>query len=376
MRLYFDHNATSPLRPEARDAMLAVMDLPGNASSIHAEGRAARAAVEAARAEVAALVGAAPEHVTFTSGATEANNWVLSRFPRRLVSALEHPSIRNFPGVDFLPATAEGVVDSSVIPSVVEGSQLDSSTPLRSGRNDSAVLVSLMWVNNETGAIQPVAAAAALAHERGAAFHTDATQAAGRLKLGMAGIDYLTLSAHKLGGPLGVGALITNEVTGQEIAPLLHGGTQENRRRAGTVNVPAIVGFGAAARLAREQLDHYQRLAVLRDRLETALKATASDVTIFAAAGPRVANTTLYAVPGWQAALQLMQLDLAGIAVSSGAACSSGKVEPSPVLRAMGIADDLSTCAIRVSLGWSTTEAEVAEFIGKWQDLYRRRGRH
>jgi cysteine desulfurase len=358
-RTYLDHNATSPLRPEARAAMLAAFDLPTNASSVHAEGRAARQVLQRARAQVARLVGAEPGWIIFTSGATEANNWVLGQHQGpRLVSAIEHPSVLEMPGVDIVPVLPSGMIDLAALEAHLTGTE--------------HALVSLMLVNNETGIIQPVAEAARLAHKYGALIHSDAVQAAGRIPLSVKqlGVDYLTVSSHKIGGPQGVGALVV--ACGAPVQPLLRGGRQENRQRAGTENVAGIAGFGAAAEAAWQHLNDYQHLAVWRDSLETQLPAIAPELIIFGRDQPRVANTSLFALPGLSAETQLMALDLAGIAVSSGAACSSGKVEPSSVLTAMGIAPDLAKSAIRVSLGWNSTEEDVARFAVSWQELYHR----
>ncbi len=357
-RTYLDHNATSPLRPEAKAAMLAALDMPANASSVHAEGRAGRQVLQRAREQVARLVDAEPAWISFTSGATEANNQVLRHAGPKLVSAIEHPSVLEMPGVDIVPVLPSGVIDLAALESMLAGT--------------AKALVSLMLVNNETGIVQPVAAAARLAHHYGALIHSDAVQAAGRLPVSVKqlGVDYLTLSSHKIGGPQGVGALVA--ACGAPLQPLLCGGRQENRQRAGTENVAGIAGFGAAAGAALAGLGDYARLAGLRDRLEQQLQATAPALVIFGQSTPRAANTTLLACPGLGAETQLMALDLAGIAVSSGAACSSGKVEPSSVLTAMGIAPDLAKSAIRISLGWNTTEEDVARFVVSWQELYHR----
>ena len=361
-RVYLDHNATSPLRPEAREAMLAALEQPANASSVHAEGRAARQVLQQARAQVAALVEAEPGWITFTSGATEANNWVLRHKGPKLVAALEHPSVLEAPNVEIVPVLPSGIIDLAALARQLSGKE--------------NALVSLMLVNNETGLIQPVVEAARLAHAQGALIHTDAVQAAGRIAISVKklGVDYLTLSSHKLGGPQGVGALVV--ACGAPLQPLLRGGRQENRQRAGTENVAGIAGFGAAANVAWRHLNDYQQLAVWRDGLESQLQAIAPEVIIFGQDQPRVANTSLFALPGLSAETQLMALDLAGIAVSSGAACSSGKVEPSSVLTAMGIAPELAKSTIRVSLGWTSSEEDVARFVFSWQELYHRHQRN
>ncbi len=358
---YLDHNATTPLRPEASAAMAEALAMTGNPSSVHRFGRLARRNIEAAREAVAALAGARPEGVIFTSGGTEANNLALtgSGRGRILVSAGEHDSVLNaVPGAARIGLTAEGLVDAAA---------LDA----RLGESDTPALVSIMLANNETGAIQPLAELARIARARGALVHCDAVQAAGKLPLELAalGVDMISLSAHKLGGPPGVGALVL--AADREIAPLLRGGGQERGRRAGTENLPGIAGFGAAARAARAGLDQAAALAGLRDQLERRLRQLAPDIRIFAAAAPRLANTCCFATPGLAAETQVMALDLAGVAVSAGSACSSGKVAPSHVLAAMG-AGATAAAAIRVSLGWTSEAADIERFLEAWGALYSR----
>jgi cysteine desulfurase len=381
--VYLDYNATQPLRPAARDAMLAVLAEPANASSIHRYGQAARRQVEAARAEVAQLIGADPGEITFTSGATEANATALRGIGCRtvLVSAIEHPSVREaVPGAGLVPVDRNGVVDLSMLDRMLA----DAEGP---------ALVSLMLVNNETGVIQPVAEAAAIVHRHGGLIHSDATQAPGRIpvEVQVLGVDLLTTSSHKIGGPQGAGALYVRD--GVAVAPLLRGGGQERRRRAGTENVAAIVGFGAAATelspslrakrsnpepLAPESLDCFaslamtKKIAALRDHLEAQLRAIAPDLLIHGAGAPRVGNTSCFGAPGLSAETALIALDLAGIAVSSGAACSSGAVEPSRVLRAMGVPEAAAREAIRVSFGWATEPGDVARLMESWEMVYRR----
>ena len=359
-RTYLDHNATSPLKPEAREAMLAVMDQPTNASSIHAEGRHARAFLEKARTQVAHLTGTLPGNVYFTSGATEANNWVLRGMTGRpaLTSAIEHPSVTNAAEATRVPVTRDGVIDLEALERALKAAPVP-------------VLLSVMLVNNETGVIQPTRAISELGHRYGALVHGDGVQAAGRVSVAMddLGLDYMTLSSHKLGGPQGAGALVA-----APSAPLdgwMRGGTQENRRRAGTQNVMGIAGFGAAAGSAGSLRD----FSPLRDGLEAGLRAFCRDVIVAGATTPRTGNTTMFAAPGLPAEMQIVALDLDGIAVSSGAACSSGKVEPSPVLTAMGYDAATATSAIRVSFGWTNTEADVAKFLASWQTLYLRHAR-
>ena len=371
-RIYLDHNATTPLRPEVRDAMVEALALDGNPSSVHAEGRAARAAIEGAREKVASLVGAKPDTVIFTSGGTEANSLALASLAsapgaRLYLTSIEHPSVLaggRFPptAISQIPVTAEGVVDLEVLAT-------ELAKPHFQG---TRALVSVMAANNETGALQPVAEVAAIVHEAGGLVHSDAVQAAGKVPLDFAalGADLLTLSAHKLGGPKGVGALVLRQ--GIEIEPLLKGGGQERRRRAGTENVAGIVGFGVAAELAAADLGKASAIAKLRDELEARVLAIAPEAVVFSASVPRLPNTSAIAVPGTKAETLVIGLDLAGIAVSSGSACSSGKVEASHVLRAMGVAPELAQGAIRVSLGPDSKGADIERFIAAWSELIAR----
>ena len=362
--VYLDYNATAPIRPEAAEALSAALALSGNPSSVHRFGREARRLIEEAREAVAALAGAAAARVVFTSGGTEANNLALrgAGLERTFVSAGEHPSILDaVPSARRVALCSDGRIDLDA---------LDSALGDGTGR----ALVSVMLANNETGVIQPLRAVAELAHERGALLHCDAVQAAGKIPLDMAelGIDLMSLSAHKLGGPAGVGALLLGE--GVTIAPLLRGGGQERRQRAGTENLPGIAGFGAAATAAAERLlEEAPRLGALRDRLEAGVKALAPSAEIFGAAVPRLPNTVCLTMPGVPAETQVMALDLAGVAVSAGSACSSGKVEASHVLRAMGVSDERAATAIRVSLGWRSTAEDVERFLAAWARLYGRK---
>ena len=368
-RAYFDWNATAPLRPAARAAMLAALDAPGNASSVHGEGRGARRLIEEARRQVAALAGAEAKQVTFVSGATEANALALTpaieadgnKAPRdRLfVSAVEHPSVlaggRFAPEqVEILPVDRDGRVD----PATLAAALAKAERPL----------VSVMLANNETGVIQPIAEIAGIVHAANGLLHIDAVQAAGRIPLDMSalGADLMSLSSHKLGGPQGAGALI---VRGRlSVAPLIRGGGQERGIRAGTENVAAIAGFGAAAEAARASLaTDAARMAALRDRLEAGLRAATPDAVIFAAGVNRLPNTTLVAVPGIKAETALIAFDLNGIAVSSGSACSSGKVAASHVVAAMGMEPALARGAIRISLGPMTTETQVESLLIAWK---------
>jgi cysteine desulfurase len=373
-RAYFDWNATAPLRPEARAAMLAALDAPRNASSVHAEGRAARKIVEEARAKVAALVGAEPQNVIFNSGATEANMLALTtsiggapRRDRLFVSAIEHPSVGSggrfaTDAVEVLRVTHDGVLDLAAL----EGALSRASHPL----------VSLMVANNETGVVQPVRQASDLVHAAGGLLHVDAVQGAGRIpvRMGELGADLLSLSSHKIGGPQGAGALIRRSGVSPE--PLIKGGGQERGFRAGTENVAAIAGFGAAAEAAHNgRATEAPRMAALRDRLEADLRAITPDVVIFGSAAERLPNTSLVAVPGTKAETALIAFDLNGIALSSGAACSSGKVQVSHVLEAMGVAPDLARAALRISLGWETTESDLDRLLNAWKKVVSSLGR-
>jgi cysteine desulfurase len=361
MRTYLDYNATAPLRPEARAAMVDALDVFGNPSSVHAEGRRARALIDDAREAVAALAGAKPAEVVFTSGATEANVWALSApWTRIAVAGVEHDSVRVPAGeiaaargtaVISLPVSGDGIVDT-------KGPALDAGT-----------LLVLQLANNETGVVQNVAEAAARAAEHGARVHTDAVQAPGRLAVDFAalGVATLSLSAHKIGGPKGVGALVIRD--GIALAPLLTGGGQERRRRGGTENVAGIAGFGAAARAALQELADAPRIARLRDRLEAGVLATTPDAIVIGSQAPRLPNTSAFALPGASAETLVIKLDLAGIAVSAGAACSSGKVGQSHVLTAMGLAPEIARSAIRVSLGAGTTEDDIATFAAQWRRI-------
>jgi len=371
-RVYLDWNATAPLRPQARALMAAAMDVVGNPSSVHSEGRAARRLVEEARERVAALVGARPNNVVFTSGGSEANVLALSpalqrdgeRAPRDrlLVSAIEHPSVcagGRFPAgsVEEVPVTGHGIVDLGAL----------ERRLVALGQQGSRPLVSVMHANNETGIIQPIATAAELTHQVGGLLHVDAVQSAGKIPcdINVLGADSMTLSAHKMGGPKGAGALVLADGV-HFTDPLLKGGGQERGNRAGTENVIGIVGFGAAAEAAGGSLDHDARqMAALRDCMEARLRQIAPDTVIFGT-GERLPNTTLFAVAGLKAETALIALDLAGIAVSSGSACSSGKVAPSHVLAAMAVSPALAAGAIRVSLGATTTESDIEFFLKTW----------
>jgi cysteine desulfurase len=359
---YLDWNATAPPRPEAAAAMAAALSRYGNPSSVHRWGRAARRAVEHARGAVAALLDAPPEGVVFVSGGTEANHLALlgSGRERVLVSAVEHDSVRlALPKAERIPVDRDGIIVLDALDDLLA----DDPRP---------ALVSVMLANNETGVVQPVRAISALAHARSALFHCDAVQAAGKIALDFdaIGADLVTLSAHKLGGPPGVGALITRN--GLEVAPLLRGGGQEGGRRAGTENFVGIAGFAAAAEAAAAEIAVYERVRELRDALEAGVAAVAAEAVALGGTAPRLPNTTAIAMPGVAAETQVIALDLDGVMVSAGAACSSGKVGPSHVLEAMGVEPELASSTIRVSLGWSSSEADVDRFLRAWTALYRR----
>ena len=371
-RLYFDWNATAPLRTEGRAAMEAALDVTATPSSVHAEGRTARALVEKARVEVAALVGADPKNVTFTSGATESNMLALtpalqvggskSLRDRLFVSAIEHSSVLSggrftADSIEQLPVTRDGIVDVNALRSAIARAQRP--------------LISVMLANNETGVIQPIREVADIVHAASGLLHVDAVQAPGRIACDIAalGADLMTISAHKLGGPQGAGALIRRgdiHIT----EPHIKGGGQERGLRAGTENVAAIAGFAAAAAVAASatQTDA-AHMATLRARLEAGIKAAAPQAVIFGKAALRLPNTSFFAVPGMKAETLIIAFDLNGVAVSSGSACSSGKVQASHVLAAMGVVPELARGAVRVSLGWSTTAADVDRFLATWNKL-------
>jgi cysteine desulfurase len=366
-RVYLDWNATTPLRSEASAAMAEAWELSGNPSSVHTEGRKARRLVEDARAAVAAAVGARSQDVVFCSGGTEANALALTPGLRRgagapvqrlVVSAIEHPSVLS--GGRF---AAKAIKTINVMPSGIV--DLDH---LRSLLDAHPALVSVMLANNETGAIQPIVDVAEIVHAASGVLHVDAIQAFGKIPftLDELGADLLTLSAHKIGGPKGVGALVVADGV-QGLEPLLRGGGQELGRRAGTENVPGISAFGAATRAAMAALpDEAALLRALRDRLEVGLEETPRMI-VFSDEVWRLPNTVLFTVPGLKAETAVIAFDLAGIAVSSGSACSSGKVQPSHVLAAMGMGRELAQGAVRVSLGWSTSEADIHLFLKSWR---------
>ncbi|AZO77124.1 MULTISPECIES: cysteine desulfurase family protein [unclassified Bosea (in: a-proteobacteria)] len=380
-RSYLDHNATTPVRPAVAEAMLRALQMPGNPSSVHGEGRAARGAIEQAREQVAALVGAKASNVVFTSGGTEANATILSpglsdcsgardcvRAPVTLLlhSASEHPCVRDghrfrADKAEAIPVDGEGLVDLGWL-----GERLSR---FAAERPDERALVSVHLANNETGVLQPIAEIVAIAKRHGALVHSDAVQAAGKIAIDInaLGVDALTLSAHKIGGPKGVGAIVFRTGALELTDKPLRGGGQERGWRAGTENLPGIVGFGVAAEEAGRALaTEATRLAGLRDQLEARLVALAPDTAIFGGKASRLPNTSAFATPGLKAETALIMLDLAGVALSSGSACSSGKVRRSHVLSAMGVDPVMSEGALRASLGWTTCETDIDQFIAAY----------
>ncbi|MGF1627552.1 MAG: cysteine desulfurase family protein [Alphaproteobacteria bacterium] len=356
--IYLDYNASAPLRPEARAAMAAAWEHTGNASSVHRHGRQLHGLVESARETIAAAVNAPPAGVVFTASGTEANNLALAFGAERplLVSAIEHDSVLRTAmarGGTIVPVTPDGTVDLAALDRLLAGT-------------GPGALLSLMAVNNETGVIQPVAAAAALCRQHRALIHCDAVQALGRIPFDLAAldVDMASLSAHKIGGPQGVGALVLRD--GLVPPPLLHGGGQERGRRPGTQNVAGIAGFAAAVAAAVAELPGLADLTSRRDAMERRLRAACSELVVVGAGAARSPGVSCLAVPGLKAETQVMLLDLAGVSVSAGAACSSGKVAPSHVLRAMGLDEAVAGAAIRVSAGWATAPQELESFAAAW----------
>lgn len=363
VRTYCDYNATAPLRPEAAAAMSGALRLTGNPSSVHAEGRKARAAIEGARETVAASIGACRDDVAFVSGGTEAVGLALRGAMRAagnatlIASAIEHDSVTTIAGdAPCWPAGAEGVVDLGWLRERVAALKAAGQLPL----------VSLMLVNNETGVIQPVAEAAEIVHAAGGLIHCDAIQALGRINVSVIDleVDYLSLSAHKVGGPQGVGAAYVK--AGAPFASVQTGGGQEFGRRAGTENVAGVVGFAAAVEAALNGVSAYAELAQHRDRMEQRLKAAASTLQVHGAGAARVAGVSCFGVEGLPSETQIMSLDLAGFAVSAGSACSSGKVKPSRVLTAMGLNDAAARSAIRASFGWASDWRDFDALAEAW----------
>ncbi len=357
-KTYLDYNATAPMRPQVLELITKVMGNVGNASSIHQFGQTARKYVEDARAQVAALCAVTPEQVLFTSGATESNNTVLSGFrdKRVLISAIEHPAVTACaPHAEKIPVTPDGVIDMKAYKNLLH-------------EGEPPALISTMLVNSETGVIQPIQEMAALTHKN-TLFHTDAVQGAGRIDISMEnlGVDFMSLSAHKIAGAQGVGALITR--TGLEPPLFMCGGGQEKNRRAGTYNTAGIASMGLAADIALKEMPTHKDIKKLRDYLEARMLECTDKIIIYGANAPRVGNTCNIGVDGIPAQTQMIALDLEGIAVSSGSACSSGTFKASHVLTAMGVSTEAAKSALRISLGYATTAADIDHFLDVWSKI-------
>ena len=345
--------------------MMEVLRVAGNASAVHASGRAARARVDEARASIAALIGAEPGQIIFTGSGTEANNQALRESGRKrlIVSAIEHEAVRSARAdAEISPVDENGIINLEALEQILAGS-------------DEPAQVAVMLANNETGVIQPIAEVSSIARRHGALVHCDAVQAVGKIPVDVValGADSYALSSHKFAGPQGVGVLVMR--TPDIIGRFVHGGGQERGLRAGTENVAGIVGLGVAARLAAQALPKYAKLAELRDGLERRLRDIAPDMIVFGQDSERLPNTAKLTMPGVPGDTQVMAMDLAGIAISAGSACAAGKVEPPYVLSAMGVPDDISITATRVSLGWQTRPEDLDKFVAAWEKLYNRVGR-
>jgi cysteine desulfurase len=376
-RVYLDYNATSVPRASAKEALAAAMLAPANASSVHTEGRAARAMVEDARHQLGVLIGAEPDAIFFTSGATESNATALSpelelagkpvRFDVLLLSGVEHPAVRA--GGSFKPEQIEVVpVDSNGV-IVLDALEEALAKHKKAGRR---AFVSVMAANNETGVLQPLSAVADLTHRAGGVLHSDAVQVIGKIPFDVreSGVDLLSITSHKLGGPQGIGAVVSAH-RDTRVPALMRGGGQERGRRQGTESVAAIAGFGAAATEAGQTLTpEGSRLGALRARIEEGIRAIANDAVIFGERAARLPNTTFFAAPGVTAEVALIMLDLEGVALSAGSACSSGKSAASPALQAMGVNSEIGRCAMRVSTGWDTSEADVTQFLNAFAKVY------
>jgi cysteine desulfurase len=376
-RVYLDYNATSLPRAAAKEAVATAMMTPANASSVHAEGRAARAVVEDARHQISVLIGAEPEAIFFTSGATESNATALSPELERagkpvrcdvlLISGVEHAAVRAGGSfrpeqIEILPVDANGVVVLAALKEALAAHR-------KAGRR---AMVSVMAANNETGVLQPLSSVADLVHAADGVFHSDAVQVIGKIPFDLkeSGADILSITSHKLGGPQGVGAVVTAH-RDTRLPAILRGGGQERGRRQGTESVAAIAGFGAAATEAGQTLTpEGSRLGALRAKIEEGLRVIAPDTVIFGDRAARLPNTTFFAAPGIAAEVALIMLDLEGVAISAGSACSSGKSAASPALQAMGVSSEIGRCAMRVSTGWNTTDADVTQFLNVWSKVY------
>lgn len=371
-RYYLDHNATAPIRPEVIDAVTDAMRHDGNSLSVHEEGRRARKIVEDAREAVRSLVNAPVNGVIFTSGGTESIHYALHgamkphNIKRIFVSSIEHAAVpanaaATGAEIETIPALETGLVDIDWLRARLKDYDVE---------RDGGFLVCLMFANNETGVLQPVREAADIAHDAGGLLFCDAAQAAGKVPVNfvMSGADMMSMTGHKFGGPVGVGALIAGP--NLPLEPIMRGGGHEENRRAGTHNVPAIAGLGVASALAKESLARAGEIAALRDRMEQA--AAGAGAKVWGAGQERLPGTLCLSAPGFSGATQLMTMDLAGIAVSAGTACSSGKTKPSHVLTAMGVSEEEATSAIRVSLGWNSTKEDAEAFIREWPKAYER----
>ena len=371
--IYADHNATTPMRPEARAAMLRASEIGANPSSVHEAGRKARQVLEAARRQVAGAIGAAAQDVVFTSGGTEASALALQGAARKLgdsatllLTKLEHSAVRDNAAssglpVKTIPVLEDGTLDLNALSAEVAALSAQNRVPF----------LALMLANNETGVIQPVAEAAAIVREAGGVTHCDAVQGFGKIQVNVSllGVDYLALSAHKCGGPAGVGALWVR--SGAPLMPLMLGGGQERSLRSGTENLLGIAAFGAAAETSIAALDEMTTLALHRDAMEARLKAEAG-VTVFGEGAPRLPNTSCFALAGFPSETQVMAMDLEGVCISAGSACSSGKVKVSGVLSAMGVSDALASCAIRTSFGWNSTPEDFEATADAWLKVTKR----
>ncbi len=361
--IYLDHNATTPMTGEAMKAVADALGVTGNPSSVHQAGRQARSILENAREDIASAVGGVPSNVVFTSGGTEANALALmqSGASRLIVSAIEHDSVLASAAASGLPHELLPVNNRGIV-------MLDALSSLLNA-DAAGTLVSVMMANNETGVLQPVPEIVKIAHKAGALVHCDAVQAFGKVALDFAdlGLDFMSISAHKLGGPKGCGALLIKE--GCDVVPLAPGGGQEQSKRTGTENLAGIAGFAAVARQEPDRLKKMRDVEALRNHLEQQIINITPGALVLGMDSPRVANTSCLVMPGVSSETQLMHFDLAGICISAGSACSSGKVSASHVLAAMGLADDLATCAIRISLGPETTAAEIDRFLEEWSVL-------
>lgn len=365
--IYLDHNATTPIKPDVIAEMTRVMEIGGNPSSVHGKGRAAKSILENARQTIAEQINCRPQKIIFTGGGTEANNIALKAagFDHLILSVTEHDSIsgieKNFTGtIDWLPVDQNGLIPPDILENAVR--QAPEKT-----------LVSIMLANNETGVVQDITALSAIAHKGGAIFHTDAIQAFGKIPVDFRalGVDMMSLSAHKMGGPQGVGALVALEKI--NMPSLTTGGGQESGRRAGTENLAGIAGFAKAAELLPDNLNHMPRIKELRDHIELSIKKHAPEAIFYGAGTDRLPNTSTILMPGVSSETQVMAFDLAGICVSAGSACSSGKVKPSHVVTAMGANTEQALSTLRVSLGWNSSAQDVEAFIAAWIKLYDRK---